>query len=340
MASAPVTDQVPVKLLGDCIVRLPARDRLRSFDRDDSAAGRTAWPGYGRRPARPGRTTQPNRVRRQPTPAQRDEIIFRLIKGLRNAPPGSLSEATLDILRSHQPMAKMDHMDDPRGTARRYPIPAALSGLEQRWRHEEGLTMGTALLAASPRQLLDEYLSQAHPTIRRGLIDALDNASPDQLEAVAAALAVRLPSEATLTAMCAKVTKLTRSPKLLEALLIHGAGPRTASTLRDALFYLEPQQAERLLDAAIAGSSTENAALALAELSPLLAGSTRNEDRLLGLLPDRALGSAAALALANTASGRSIGKLSLIARESPDPLAAARARLSLQLLNAQGIAEQ
>lgn len=273
------------------------------------------------------------------TPTQRDEITFRLIRSLRDGPPASLSEAVLKILRSHQPVAKMDHMDDPRGTARRYPIPAALSGLEQRWRHEEGLATGATLLAVAPGELPDEYLAQAHPMIRLGLVDALDNSSRDQLEAVATALLGRLPSEAALTAMCAKAATLTRSPELLEALLIHGAGPRIASALREAVSYLEPRQAERLLDAAIAGSSIENAALALAKLSPLLAGNTRNEDRLLGLLHDRALGSAAALALANTASARSIGKLSLIARESSDPLAAARARLSLQLLNAQGIAE-
>lgn len=262
---------------------------------------------------------------------EREEALYDFAVGLGNLPAGTPGPETLQFLFEYEPQEWVPHDDHPDALVPVFNVRAAVTGAEHRWRRREAAMAGAVLLTREPGELVQAYLLHDDPAVRAGLCDALDPAGPGTLEAVTFIALGQLGNFPELTGLAGAAALRAGDGRALEELLRKGDGAALTAVIRDSVTYLSASQLERLFDATLADAPPATAAMVIAELGPALRDTANFEPRLLALLGEAELGSAAALALAERPSPAALKTLAELAEQTENPLTAARARLALEL---------
>ena len=269
-----------------------------------------------------------------PVPA-REAAIFRYTQELRTLPSSAVPYEVMFFLKSYQAQTLVSHDDHPEAGIPLFNIRAAAEGVENGWRRRAAMAEGSALMASNPRSLVDAFVLEAHPASRQGYLEALEQASPGQLQSVAKHASRRLRHQPELTELAGRAALLNADTNTLQKVLVTGNGPGLAHLMRESAQLLSPAQNGDLLDATLEGGSTEVASLAMAELAPVIAEDPGIQSLLLQHLGDPELGGAAALALARSPAPDTIRQLKELAGAPGESLAASRAALALELNRTQ-----
>jgi len=267
-----------------------------------------------------------------PAPA-RERLYLEFVNALRQEAPRTVDQAVLDYLFAYPVTVFVPDEDHPRNSVPLFNVHSATAGLDNTWTREEAVVRGASLIQRGPRYLVNAYSGANNEAERRGLLDALSNASGPQRQAIAEASLDEVETHAELAEVAGNAALLNEDSDLLEHLLARTHGNGVHRLLRSSATQFSPEQNARLLDAALDSGSSETAALAIAELSPVLAGRPASVDRIFALLGDRGTGSAAARALAGVADPVIVTRLETIGSDNSQPLAAARAQMALQWID-------
>lgn len=264
---------------------------------------------------------------------QREATLFGFVNALRGLPPRSVGNEVMAFLGSYTPRFVMPHEDHATGEVPVYNIRSAVAGLEHAWQRQEAAYAGSLLLLQDPARLVQAFLLHRELPVRLGLLDALGNAGAGQLETVGFMALSGLEAEPDLALLAGEAALLTGDTRAFEQLLRNGSGATMTQVLRRSRGVFGEAQLARVLTAAIHEARPAIAAIAIAELTPALLGNTEVEDRLLGLLADRELGSAAALALAGAPGDRVQRELQHRADKGATAIEAGRAQMALDLIS-------
>jgi hypothetical protein len=271
--------------------------------------------------------------------ALREQVLFDYVQQLRSLPPNAADTRAMDFLASYVSRELIPHEDHPGAEVPRFNVRSAAAGVKHIWRRQEASYAGTLLLTRDPAQLVQAFRRYADPPIRQGLLDALENASAGALEVITFFALEHIEQEPQLARLAGTAALRTGDTRALEQLLRTADGMAVPGILRAARGMLDDDQLATLLMVTIAEAKPEIAALAIAELTPAVAQRADTRSELLKLLGDPGLGSAAALALAaNPAAGTQV-ELTGVLQSEPGSLAAARAKLALEAMDA-GLAER
>ncbi len=277
------------------------------------------------------------RLRRDwPEPA-RDLAILEYTRTLAALPADSVPPSVMAYLRAYPAMTLVPHEDHPQGRVPLFNVRAAAAGLEHQWLREEALLEGQALLRSNPRALTDAFTIEDAPPVHAGYLQALEQATPDELLALSADVRTRVEDAPKLTPLAGRAALLARDVETLEATLRHGEGDAVHRLLQDAASVLSRDERLALFQSTLGSGRRDSANLALATLYPALAGHPVADEALLARLGDPALGAGAALALAKSPSLTTRQALEALAVTADRP-ASRRARLALQLLD-EGLLE-
>jgi hypothetical protein len=285
-----------------------------------------------------------------PQPA-RERILHAFALGLGDLPPGSVGPRVLDYLLAWQPRTRVPHPDNELVGVPLFDVGAAATGAVNAWARQSGQEAARSLLAkhgedpgAAPgstqpstqastpasnwtENWVDAYRA-AGPARRQGFADALDDASPVQLRALAAAALGALAEAPDLTPVAVRCAVRLTDAALLRQAIVAGRGPGLASALQWAGHTLGETERIELLQGLARDAAPTSAALAIAALAPGLLQYPEVANLLFELLGDPALGAAAALALSRSDSPEVRERLAGLASGGGD-LAARRAALAL-----------
>ena len=250
-------------------------------------------------------------------PAIREQVLHEFTVELRELPPGSVGHPVMEFLSGHEPQVMVPHEDHPDSHVPLFNLRAASAGVQHTWRRREASYAGFVLLAQDPALLVRESVAAA---------------TPAQLETISFLALNGLEQEPALTELAGTAALRNEDTRALEQVLRTGSGSGLTRLVRDTGARLDPDRLARLLASTLEQAPPETAALAIAEWSSALAAHPDTENRLLSLLGDPQLGSAAALALANHAADSTTARLLAVLESGQSPLAASRARLALELL--------
>jgi hypothetical protein len=264
----------------------------------------------------------------------REKVLFEYAQHLRSQPPGAVDANVMAFLGAYASRVLVPHEDHPGASVPRFNIRAAAAGVEHAWRRQEASYAGAVLLGRDPALLVQAFRLHADPPVRRGLLDAVDNASAGALEAIAFIALDHMGEEPQLAELVGTAALRTGDTRALEQLLRTGDGTAIPGILRSARETLDESQLATLLEVAIAEASPGITALAIAELAPAVAQRADTRAQLLHLLGDPGLGAAAALALAATPTPGTRAQLNGMLLGQSGSLAAARARLALEIMDA------
>jgi len=267
-----------------------------------------------------------------PAPA-RERLYLEFVNALRQEAPRTVDQAVLDYLFAYPVTVFVPDEDHPRNSVPLFNVHSATAGLDNTWTREEAVVRGASLIQRGPRYLVNAYSGANNEAERRGLLDALSNASGPQRQAIAEASLDEVETHAELAEVAGNAALLNEDSDLLEHLLARTHGNGVHRLLRSSALLFSREQNARLLGAALDSGSVETASLAIAELAPGLAGDASSMDRIFSLLGNPQLGSSAALALAAQADPVIATRLEALAAGEGQPLAAARAHLALQWMD-------
>lgn len=265
-------------------------------------------------------------------PAIREQVLHEFTVELRELPPGSVGHPVMEFLSGHEPQVMVPHEDHPDSHVPLFNLRAASAGVQHTWRRREASYAGFVLLAQDPALLVRAYLLHDDSPVRQGLLESVAAATPAQLETISFLALNGLEQEPALTELAGTAALRNEDTRALEQVLRTGSGSGLTRLVRDTGARLDPDRLARLLASTLEQAPPETAALAIAEWSSALAAHPDTENRLLSLLGDPQLGSAAALALANHAADSTTARLLAVLESGQSPLAASRARLALELL--------
>jgi hypothetical protein len=266
-----------------------------------------------------------------PAPA-RERFILDFVNGLRHEPRAAVDERIIDHIESIQPIVYVPHEDHPHSNVPLYNIRAVMAGVENGWSRSEGAFEGAVLLERGPEALLQAYQQEQDSPKRLGMTDALESAGPGQLKAVAQLAIADLAADPGLFAIAGKASLLARDIDALESLVRSSGGPGMSRLLRESAALLDTAAAFRILNTALDHASPGTAALAIAQLAPVLKDHEATQSLLIEQLGDPQIGSAAALALASHPGPGMALRLEQLAKTDNSSLAARRARLALKLV--------
>jgi hypothetical protein len=233
-------------------------------------------------------------------------------------------------LGAWQPRTLVAHEEMATAGAALFPIAARAQGVENRWRRDEARALGTELLNQGAETFLTQWSNQADAAARAGLLDALDQASRDQLQALFAVAQGRAKSSSDFRYPAGRAALALRDVEAISTMIAIGADAQTRTLLQTAAEQLDADDMTAILAGLQRASATSQLALAIGVWSRSLAGQPKAEKLLLGLLDDAELGSSAALALALRPSPGTLAKLHARAAIPDNSLGARRARLALQ----------
>jgi len=269
-----------------------------------------------------------------PAPA-RERVLFEFASGLRQEPAHSVSTEIIKYLGSYESTVWVPHEDHPRGSVPLFNIKGATAGVVNHWTRQEAAFEGAGHLAAGGEILARAYQREASSIRRRGLSDALGTATPEQLKAVSELALKLMKQDPGMEYLAGRAALLNKDFNTLEQLVRNGHGTQMASLFRQCSQIFDAEQTSRLLLASFQNDSSETAALAIAQLSPLLTGHQPTQDLLLKKLGDPELGSSAALALAKNPGPALVRKLEALAASGESSLGSSRARLALRIHDSQ-----
>ena len=265
-----------------------------------------------------------------PGPA-RERVIFEFTSSLRQETPRAADDELIAYLMDFQSTVFIPHEDHPASGVPMFNIKGAAAGVVNGWSRQEAAFQGATLISYDPVSLAPAYLAENSRPRQQGLLDALDTASPAQLQALSGFALAGLDSEPELIAIAAKAALMNADIDALLVLAEKGRGVQMQGLFKESADLFGLQKNQLMLQAALRNPSSETAALAIAQLAPTLAGHKPTQDLLLKLLGDPQLGSSSALALAMNPGTRVLGELQRLADSEQNVLSASRARLALQI---------
>ena len=112
-----------------------------------------------------------------------------------------------------------------------YRVSAAAAGSLNAWERQAAAADSARLLQRGAPDWLEAYRA-AGPARRLGLMDALDQAEPEQLSRLADSLLERLTAEPHFTPAAARAGVLLREPSILGQAVATGGGPGLGTTTR------------------------------------------------------------------------------------------------------------
>jgi len=266
-----------------------------------------------------------------PEPA-REQALHLFALGLADLPPGTVSRKVTGWLLAYSPRTLVPHEDHPQAAVPLYRIGAAAAGSLNAWARQSAAAEADHLLEESPDAWLAVFLA-ADPVRQRGFLDALDSARTEPLRRLSDQALLRLPGEPAVTPVVARAGLLLADPALLQTAVSRGGGPGLAPALRSAARHLDEAERTDLLIDAVRRAPAANASLAIAELAPGLLRQPEVAELLFERLADRAIGAAAALALAKSKDPRILERLDHLARDGGG-LAAHRAAIATEAARA------
>jgi hypothetical protein len=265
-----------------------------------------------------------------PMPA-REQLLFRFTLGLSDLAPASVDHSVLDYLLAYEPRTLVPYQERPAVGVPLFNIRAAAHGIMNQWSRQTGAGRATGLISAEPETWLRAYLL-AGPQQRDGFEDALDLASDAQLGLLETLALDQLPGQPELTVVAGKTALLSADSAGFQQVLIHGRGPAIARLLAASAQVFPAWENAEILQAALQSAPAGTAALAIAQLTPVLGDFPEVQALLLDRLSDIELGSAAALALARSATPATKDALAELAASS-DELVSGRATMALELID-------
>ncbi len=258
----------------------------------------------------------------------REKQLLAFTRGLADFSPSAIPSALLDLLEAYTPQTLVAREEDATSAVPLFNIRAAVQGVRHSMDRQRGESRSAQLLQSGPVAWIQAYLAAPAPG-RRGFLDALGDASGQQLEVLGKAALQALRQQPALAAVAAKAALAARDIAAIEYIMHYGQGPELAPMLRAAASTLSESDQALVLLAAMGSAPAENAALAIALLAPGLHGVPQITDSLFDALQDAALGAAAALALAKDSDPAVRVRLNHLAED--EGTSATRARMALNL---------
>jgi hypothetical protein len=228
-------------------------------------------------------------------PAQ-DYLVFSFALGLSDLDPGAVNREVLGFLSQYKARVLVEHEDHPGMAVPLFNVRAAAAGVQNRWDRHQARSRAENLLQGPADQWLMSYLA-AGPVARRGYVDTLDMASPEQSRVLSGAALIQLDKYPELTHVTARTALASGDRDLLRQAISKGSGPDLSRVLKSAAVELSAADRIDLLSHTISLGPDRKAALAIAHLAPALLDEPAVREMLFRTLADRSLGSAAALVL-------------------------------------------
>jgi hypothetical protein len=261
------------------------------------------------------------------TQPAREQVLYTFAAGLADLAPNTVGAEVMDWLLAYESRTLVPHDDHPAAGVPLYRVSAAAAGSLNAWERQTAAAQSAHLLGRGAEAWLEVYLA-AGPARRMGLMDALEQAEPEQLSLLADTVLERLPAEPGLTQVAARAGVLLREPVILGQAVAAGGGPGLAPELRTAARAFDELERADVLRHAVKNAPPANAALAIAELAPGLLHQPEVTEFLFAKLGDLEIGSAAALALSASKNPQVRDRLNDLARGGAG-LEASRAAIAL-----------
>jgi len=263
-----------------------------------------------------------------PLPA-REASIYKFTQSLAVLPRDAVSVDVMQYLNSYQSQVVVPHEDHSDAVIPLFNIRGAAAGIENGWLRAESAAEAQLVLARRPATLVAMFLESSNHSQRSGYLDTLAHAASSEVEAVQTAALNHLGESPELTPLVAVTAVITADPYAVRRLLVDGHGAGLAPALESLASWESPAESAAMLKFAIDQAPANNAALAIAHWWPALRNDAVTRQLLLDKLSDPALGSSAALALAQEPDIQTIRELQLIA--AGDSATAQRAQLALNI---------
>ena len=258
----------------------------------------------------------------------KDYLVFSFALGLSDLDPGAVNREVLDFLSHYRVRVLVKHDDHPGMAVPLFNVRAAVAGVQNRWERHQARNRAEDLLQGPADQWLVSYLA-AGPVARRGYVDALDMAGPEQTRVLGGAALLRLDRYPELTHVTARAALVSGDRDLLRQAVSKGSGPDLSKVLKSAAVELGAEDRIDLLSQTMALDSYRKAALAIAHLAPSLLDQPPVREMLFKTLADRSLGAAAALVLGASGNPEIQARLNEIASNKPG-LEGQRAELAIR----------
>jgi len=230
----------------------------------------------------------------------RDFVVFKFTLGLSDLDTNAVSPEVLEFLSSYAAQTLVAHEEHPGMALPLFNIRAAAAGVQSRWDRQAASARAGKLLQGRSDRWVDQWVSSylaASPAGRRGFVDALDFAAPEQLRELGRAALVNLDEQPELTLIVARAGLDSGDFELLRQSILRGGGPGLSRALKDASTRLSAEDSIDLLDHTLRLGSESSAALAIAQLAPVHLAEPEVHELLFATLADRNLGAAAAMVL-------------------------------------------
>ncbi len=227
----------------------------------------------------------------------REQQLFLFTIALADFPAQQVPAQLLEFLARYSPQTLVAHEENDHSAVALFNIPAAAQGVQYALARQQGEARSVALLAAPAERWIRDFLA-ASPAARAGFLDALDFAPATRLGGLDQVLQAALGDQPALAVVAARTALAVADVASMRAVLEISSGPEATSMLRKAAQSVPRDGRAELLLASIESAPPQNAALAIALLSPGLQDVPQVVSSLFDLLEDPELGSAAALALA------------------------------------------
>jgi hypothetical protein len=257
----------------------------------------------------------------------RDYTAYRFTVALADFEPYSVHASVLDFLAAWRPAVLVPHEDHPRHLVPLFNVPAAAAGVRHAWARETAAGRSLSLLSGPAEEWLAAFLA-AGVNSRRGYLDALESATPEQLARLGEAAAGQLEERPELARVAARAAIESGDLDLMKQSVAHAGGPDLPRILADAGNYLDGATNYHLLLHCLARESGSTAALAIAQLAGPQLKDPAVRQLMFETLEHPQLGSAAALTLGVSGDPDILAELNAIAKES-EGLAAKRANIAL-----------
>jgi hypothetical protein len=271
-----------------------------------------------------------------PMPA-REAALYEFTLSLAELPRTAVAPEVMQHLHDYQVRTLVPDADHGATLVPLFNIRGAAAGVENNWQRKEFAIEAIALIRTNPATLVNAYAQSTNHNQRSGYLDSLRQADMADVAGAQQAALAKFEQTPELTAVIGLTAVLTADPSAVRQLLVNGNGAGLSATLRQLAEQLPAAEIEDLLTYAIIEAPAANASLAIAAWWPGLKHVATVRDLLLEQLADPALGSAAALALAQSPDVQTVKLLQQTA--AGNTLAARRAQLALAINREQLIGE-
>jgi hypothetical protein len=258
----------------------------------------------------------------------REQQLFLFTIALADFPAEQVPARLLEFLANYSPQTLVAHEESENNAVALFNIPAAAQGVRYALARQQGETRAAALRTAPADRWIGHFLA-ASPAERAGFLDALEFASGAEIAGLDRKVRDLLSGQPALTTVAARTALAAADISSMRQVLESGSGPEVTAMLRAVAGALPTRDRAELLLASIESAPAQNAALAIALLTPGLQGVPQVIGTLFDLLEDPELGSAAALALVSFDEAGIRSQLLLLS--GSEGLAATRARMAIKL---------